>query len=147
MTMRDDDMEAINKFFMETAKVKTPAAEKIKKEWMAWWKEHKTWWGYSDEEFDTARNMRNKFNLANASTFTEQNRVAATIATGTTSEEAQGETRRAGTEGMFTEEEEQWIPTSWKVGAVVGVGLIAVGVFAKKLLALTPAAKFIKHLP
>ncbi len=147
MTMRDDDMEAINRYFMETAVIKTPAAEKLKKEWMVWWKDNKTWWGYSDEQFNTARNMRSRFNLANTKTAAEQAQVAATIARGSTSEEAQGETRTAGTDGLHVEEEEPWIPTSWKVGALVGVGLVAVGVFGKKLLAMTPAAKFIKYLP
>ena len=146
MSERDDNMEAINKYFMETAKIKTAAAEKLKREWMVWWKEHKGW-SYSDDEYDEARNMRNKFNLANAVSAMDHATVAETIARGVTSEEAEGETRRAGTEGMFVEEEKPWIPTSWKVGAVVGMGLVAVGVFGKKLLALTPAAKFIKYLP
>jgi hypothetical protein len=48
---------------------------------------------------------------------------------------------------MFLEEEEPIIPTKWKVGAVVGVSLIAAGVFAKQLLKLTPYGRFAKFLP
>ena len=146
MSERDDNMEAINKYFMETAKVRTAKAEVLKKEWMVWWKEHKGW-SYSDDEYDTARNMRNTFNLANAVSAQDHAKVAETLARGTTSEEAAGETRRAGSDGMFVEDEKPWIPTSWKVAAITGVALVTVGVFGKKLLSLTPAAKLIKYLP
>jgi hypothetical protein len=143
------DMEAINKYFMEQVTIKTPAAEKIKQEWMAWWKEHKRdWTWYTIEEFDHARNMRNKLNLANATSTAQKAEIAAHIASAKGSREEQmGETRRSGTSGMFLEEEEPIIPTKWKVGAVVGVSLIAAGVFAKQLLKLTPYGRFAKFLP
>jgi len=146
--MLSANMEAINRYFMETAKVKTKAAEKIKQEWMKWWKDNRrsvTW--YDQEEYDIARNMRNRFDLANTITTVERADVERHQATGLTSEEAAGGTRRAGTSGMYVEEEEPLIPTKWKVGAALGIGLIAIGVFGKKLLGMTPAAKLAKFLP
>jgi len=142
------DMEAINKFFMETAKVQTPAAENVKQEWMKFWKETErslTW--YTQQEYDDARNLRNRFNVANTTSAAAAATIKAQQASGVTSEEMRGETRRAGTEGSYLEEEKPWIPTSWKVGGLIGVGLIATGVFAKKILALTPYGKFTKYLP
>lgn len=141
------DMEAINKYFMETAVVKTEAAEKIKQEWMRWWADHRrsiTW--YSTEEFDFARNLRNKFNLANTTNTKEKKEEQARQARALTSEETRGETRRAGTSGMYLEEEKPLIPTSWKVGAAVGVGLVTLGVFGKQILKMTPAGKLLKFL-
>lgn len=146
--MLSANMDAVNRYFMETAKVRTKAAEKIKQEWMEWWKENRrslTW--YDQEEYDIARNMRNRFDLANTVSVAERAGVQQHQATGLTSEEAAGETRRAGTSGMYVEEEEPLIPTKWKVVAALGVGLIAVGVFGKKLLGMTPAAKLAKFLP
>lgn len=146
--MLASDMNAINKFFMETAKVNTPAAEKVKQEWMQFWKDtERTFSWYSQEEFDQARNLRNRFNLANAKTDAARVAVAAQQASGVTREEAGGNTRRAGTSGDYLEEEKPWIPTSWKVGAFVGVGLLATGVFAKKILAMTPYGRIAKYLP
>lgn len=142
------DMEAINRYFMQQAAIKTPAAEKLKQEWMKWWKENqRSWLDYTVEEFDTARNMKHKFDVANEPTQAGKAQVAAQQARALTSEEAMGETRRAGTAGQYIEEEKPLIPTSWKVGAMVGVGLITVGIFGKKLLSMTPAAKLIKYLP
>lgn len=142
------DLEAINKYFMETIVIKTPAAEKIKKEWMTWWRENKRdWTSYSDEEYAHARNMRNRLNLANSTTVKEKAHVEQAIKTGLTTEEMKGETRTAGTDGMHDEEEEPLIPTSVKVWALVGAGLITLGIFGKKLLGMTPAAKLVKYLP
>ncbi len=143
------DMDAINRYFMQGVPVKTPAAEKVKREWMLYWKEiKKDWGGYTDEEYDKARNLRNKFNLANTVTKAENLSVAAQIAAAKgETEEQYGETRRSGTSGMFLEEEEPIIPTAWKVGAVIGVGLITAGVFAKKILAFTPYGKLARFLP
>lgn len=146
--MLSANMEAINKFFMETAVVKTPTAEKIKQEWMRWWNDNRrtlTW--YSTEEYDFARNMRNRFNDANAVTKKEKQAAVDQRAKGITSEELRGETKRAGTTGMYVEEEEPIIPTKWKVAAIIGVGLVGVGVFGKKLLAMTPAGRLAKYLP
>jgi hypothetical protein len=143
-----EDMEAINRYFMQQATVKTPEAEKVKQEWMKWWNDNKrSVLDYTTEEFDTARNTKHRFDVANETTHAGKAAVVAQQARGLTSEEAMGETRRAGTAGQFLEEEKPLIPTSWKVGAAVGVGLVALGVFGKKLLALTPAGKLAKFLP
>jgi hypothetical protein len=143
-----EDMEAINRYFMQQVTVKTPEAEKVKQEWMKWWNDnHRTVLDYSTEEFDTARNYKHKFDLANEPTRAGKAQIAAQQASGLTSEEAMGETRRAGTAGQYLEPEKPLIPTAWKVGAVVGVGLITVGVFGKKLLGMTPLGKLAKLLP
>jgi hypothetical protein len=147
--MLKDNMEAINRYFMQQVTVKTAAAEKVKQEWMQYWKDTKRdWTWYSQEEYDKARNLRNKFDLANAVTAEAKVAVAAHQAAGQGStEEQRGETRRSGTSGMFLEEEEPLIPTAWKAGAIIGVSLITIGVFAKQLLKLTPYGKLARFLP
>jgi len=144
-----DNMNAINRYFMEQVTIRTPAAERVKQEWMAWWKENKRdWTWYTQDEYDHARNLRNKLNLANAKSDAERVSVAAHIATAKGStEEQMGEVRRSGTSGMFYEEPEPLIPTAWKVAAVVGTGLITLGVFAKQIIRLTPYGRFAKYLP
>jgi len=142
-----EDMEAINRYFMEQTKIRTPAAEAIKQEWMKWWMENKRDWSwYSQEEYDFARNMRKKLDLANATTEAQRDEIRETHARGITSEELKGETRRAGTDGMYIEPEKPFIPTSWKVAAGVGTGLVILGVFAKKILANTPLGRLAKLL-
>lgn len=147
--MLKDNMEAINRYFMQGVTVKTAAAEKIKKEWMQFWKDAKRdWTWYTQEEYDKARNMRNRFDLANAVSKDQKVAVAAYQAAGQGSTEEQyGETRRSGTEGMFLEEEEPLIPTAWKAGAIIGVGLITAGMFAKQILRLTPYRRLARFLP
>jgi len=146
--MLSEDMKAINRYFMEQAQIKTPAAEKVKQEWMKFWKETErtlTW--YSQDEYDAARNLKHKFDLANTTNAAEKASVKEQQAKGITSEEMRGETRRAGTSGDYLEDPKPLIPTSWKVGAVAGIGLVAVGVFGKKLLGMTPLGKIAKFLP
>lgn len=67
-----DDLEAINRYF-GTVAAKTAAAQNLKQSWAKWWKENRrSWLDYSEEEYNTARSMRNKFDLANAITTTEK---------------------------------------------------------------------------
>jgi len=67
-----DDLEAINRYF-ETVGVKTAAAKAVKQSWAKWWKQNRrSWLDYSEEEYNAARSMRNKFDLANASTAAEK---------------------------------------------------------------------------
>jgi hypothetical protein len=141
-----DNMEAINRYFME-GKVRTAAAEKVKQEWMRYWKDTKRdWTYYNQEEYDQARNIKHKFDLANATSSAERTHVAFVQATGMTSEEMKGETRRAGTKGDYLVDPQPLVPTSWKFGAIVGVALIGVGVFGKQLLKLTPLGRLARIL-
>ena len=141
-----EDMEAINRYFMEQVKVQTPAAEKVKQEWMKWWADNSGDLWYSEAQFDVARNLKKKFDLANAKSNTEREQIKEIHARGITAEELRGETRRSGTDGMFLEEEKPLIPTSWKVTAGIGAGLFFVGMFAKKLFANTPLGRLTKLL-
>jgi hypothetical protein len=146
--MLKDNMEAINRYFMEQATVKTAAAEKVKQQWMQFWKDTKRdWTWYSQDEYDKARNLKHKFDDANAITVADKKAASDQRQKGLTSEELKGETKRAGTSGMFLEEEEPFIPTKWKVAGMVGIGLVAAGVFAKKILALTPYGRLSRFLP
>jgi hypothetical protein len=143
-----ENMEAVNRYFME-GKVRTAAAEKVKQEWMAFWKDVKRdWTWYTQEEYDKARNLRKKYDLANAPTAQAKQVVTDHYrnAQGTT-EQSRGETRRSGTEGDYLVESDPIIPTAWKVGAVVAVGLVAVGAFGKQLLKLTPYGRLARFLP
>ena len=146
--MLKDNMEAINRYFMEQITVKTSAAEKVKQEWMQYWKDTKRdWTWYSQDEYDKARNLKHKFDTANAVTTAERNAATAQRTTGLTSEQLRGETKRSGTSGMYLEEEEPLIPTKYKVIGAVGIGLLTVGVFAKKILGMTPYGKLARFLP
>ena len=143
-----DDMEAINRFFMEGTVVKTREAEKIKQEWIKWWKDNKRdWTWYTQEEYDHARNIRNRFHMANAVTSEQKTEVAAYIASAKlTREELQGETRRAGTTGYYLEEPDPVVPTSWKAAATIGAGLVITGMFAKRILMLHPYGRVVSKI-
>ena len=139
------DMQAINKYMMETAIV-NPDAQKIKDQWIAWWNQHQNDLYWSTDDFNTARNMRNNFNVANTKSAQEAADVKQQIATGVTEEEARGETKTANTSGMFYQEPKPLIPTKWKIFAVAVAGVYGAAYVAKKVFTHTPVGMVISKI-
>lgn len=139
------DMQAINKYMMETAIV-NPDAQKIKDEWIQWWTQHQHDLYWSGDDFNHARNTRNSFNIANTKSPEEAESVKQQIATGVTEEETRGETKTANTSGMFYETPKPLIPTKWKVFGLIVGGVYAAGYVAKKAFGHTPVGMVLNKL-
>lgn len=140
--MLNADMEAINKYIMET-NVKTSKADAVKLEWIKYWESIKRDWSwYSQEEFDKARNFRDRFNITNATSKAEETAVKEQMKSGVSAEKAMGETERRTTSGSYLEEPKPLIdfniPLGWKIGA--GLTALAAGLFwiASKTVAFDP---------
>jgi hypothetical protein len=126
-----DDIKAIHAYFVGT-EVKTTEAQKIKDSFLRWYDTLWITWNYVDEaDYDLARNQRNHFNLANATTAAEKAQVQEVITSGLTSEQMQGGTDRRLSTGMLPGPEAPpkppLVPSSYLVGGAVlaGVALIA----------------------
>ena len=139
-----DDMEAINSYIMTSA-IKTKAADNIKTEWIKWWADHeRSWTWYSQEEYDTARNFRTRFNNANAVTTAEKEAAKRQATTGITKEETKGGVRRTTSEGVYIVPDEPLVSTSVKVGLFTALVIGVLGWGAKILYIdpiLMPATK------
>lgn len=129
-----EDLEAINAYIAGT-KTLTPAAAKLKNDWVKWWNENvkDSFWNrnFDENTFNVAREKRNAFNLANASTPAEKQAVKETVARGLTVEETRGEADPRDAEGHFYVEPEPLIPAQYKVAVGVGVvATVALGIYA-----------------
>jgi hypothetical protein len=84
--LTSDDMDAIKAYFVRTNAV-TSEATKIKNEFTKWF--DGLWWfeKTSQASFDLARNQRNRFNLANAITPEEKQKVQTVIESGLSEEQ------------------------------------------------------------
>ena len=119
--------DAIQAYFVATAAV-TAEAQRIKDDFLRWYDEL-TWIGKGlQSNFDLARNQRNRFNLANATTPEETQQVQTVITTGLSAEELSGGTDRRLTNGMLpgpvAPPPPPLIPTKYLVAGGVGVGLL-----------------------
>lgn len=125
--MHADDLRALNAY-MHSVTPKTDAARKLLSDWAGWWVAVGDPSNYMflvpDEVWDEARNRRNAFNLANATTPQEHAQVQEVIKSGVTTEAARGEPeRRDPNTGMFPippEPEHVW--KKWWFWPAVGVG-------------------------
>lgn len=139
LTDTNEDMIAINRYMSDTV-AETPEAIKLKNQWIKWW-DSLTWneRNLGTATFDEARNRRNAFQIANDPS------VAETVARGGTTEEMEGDARRASSEGFFEDEvredpPEPLIPSWAKVGFGAAIlGGIALGVM-KIVGSLNPAS-------
>lgn len=141
MSATSDDaanIKAINTYIMTTP-LATSAAGNVRNEWLKW---HDGLGWYSREYpsveiYDQARNLRNKFNLANAKTAEEKEQVKRVMQTGLTSEELRGETKRTTAEGGYLApppgESEPWLPMKTKVALGMGVLVLGALTVAKKI--------------
>lgn len=132
--LQADDIDAINRYIVY-AKVNTKEAGKIKDEWIKW-HDSLGWWdrNMAPEVYDKARNLRNKFNIANATSSKEKEAIRQMQQTGLSTEEMQGGTRRVLSTGTYeTADSDSIVPTSFKVGVGVTLGTLIAGYVAYKL--------------
>lgn len=137
-SQQTDDLDAINEYMMKT-KIKTKKAEALQVEWIKWF-EPLSWYERTldTDTFDVARNRRNAFNLANATSTKAKEQIREVIKNGTSGEEARGETRRSTAEGRYIEDAEleppePFFPTRVKVAAGLGLLAILAAMMAKKV--------------
>lgn len=129
-TDQADNIDAITTYMTSVAtQVKTAAARAKQDEYKAWI-DTVGWYNknYDRPTYDHARNLRNEFNLANATTAAEKQAVQQVLTTGLTTEEMQGEGRRVSSEGKFSEQEAPPVPmpswVKWAIAGGVGVGIL-----------------------
>jgi hypothetical protein len=129
----NDNLDAIQEYFAKTDAV-TPEAVKIKDDFTKWI--DGLWWYEKMEQSnnDLARNMRNRFNLANAVTPADKAAVQNIIKTGLDTEQLMGEPDRRLSSGQLPGPETPPAPPlipSWALYAGAAVAGLAV-IFAAK---------------
>jgi len=118
-----ENVEAIDRY-IKGATLNTPAATAIRDDWTKFYNEFS--WSYaSQEDYDRARNLRNRFNLANAITKAQKEQVEHVMKTGLTTEELAGGTSRKLSSGMY---EERLFSEETRTALILG-GIAAVGLF------------------
>lgn len=131
------DLKAINDYIMN-ATVLTPAAQKVKTVWQAWFHDHANDWWLTEDDWNHSRNLRLQFNTANAITPAEKEAVKAQATTGISTEDVTGAAKVTGSDGRIYEEPQPWIPTKWKIiGALGAIGFVALK-YGGSLLNFTP---------
>lgn len=132
--LQADDIDAINRYIAQDTPVKTKEAGKLRDEWIRW-HDSLGWWDKNMDQavYDRARNLRNAFNLANSTSAKEKAQVKEVQQTGLTTEEMQGGVRRTLSSGDYSESDEPWIPTSFKLGVGVTFASLVAGYFAYKV--------------
>jgi hypothetical protein len=129
MILTSDNMEAIAQY-MGAEKPQTAEATKIRDEFVVWY--DKLWWyeKTSQANYDLARNMRNRYNIANALTAADKAQVQDVIKNGLTTEDFMGEPDRRTSSGMLPGPDrppkDPFIPTPWLIGLGVVAGLVVV---------------------
>ena len=119
------NLEATNRSIMET-EAKTPLARKLKDDWIEWYEDLSYYERNMDwDTWDEARNRRNEFWEANATTPEELEQVQTVIREGMTSEEYAGEARRQRESGRFGDEE-PLIPPQY---LWIGAGVLVIGAY------------------
>ena len=132
----NQDMEAINRFMSDTVAV-TPEAVRLKDDWIRWW--DTLGWGEKNvgtQAFDEARNRRNAFIIANAITPSQKKDMEDVVKHGITSEEMQGDTRRADSSGKFPEPPPpplvpDWMKLGTGIAALAGIALGIASIVSK----------------
>lgn len=126
-----DDIDAIAQYMAGTP-YRTEEARKIQDKWKVWL-DGVSWWNknYDRPTYDRARNLRNAFNLANATTAAQQAAAQQVIKTGMTTETMTGGASRITSGGTFSEQDGGVAPSLplWAKIAI-GVGVAGLGVYA-----------------
>lgn len=132
------NIAAINTYIM-TQPLKTAEAGIARNEWLKF-HEGLSWYSRSFpsvEDYDKARNIKNRFNEAQAITAKEKAAVLENRLTGLTSEELRGEPKRTLADGTYLEDEasggEPWLPKKTKLALAVGALVVTAGIIAKKI--------------
>jgi hypothetical protein len=129
MILTSDNMEAIAQY-MGAEKPQTAEATKIRDDFVKWY--DGLWWYEKTEQsnYDLARNLRNRYNIANALTAADKAQVENVIKTGLTTEDFMNEPDRRDSKGMLPGPTEvpktPLIPTPWLIGLGVVAGLTIV---------------------
>jgi len=124
-----DDMNAINDYMMATPAV-TPTAVGLKDQWVSWWSNLGMFSNFGTTNYDEARNRRNTFDLANATTAAQVAQVRAVMTQGQSTEQDSGDTDRRLSTGMMPNP--PLIPVQYQVAAeAVGVAAIVLLVLRK----------------
>ena len=118
---------------------RTEEAEKVGDEWREF-HENISFWDDDQETYDKARNIRNKFNDANAVTAEEKKAASEVKKKGLTTEELEGGTRRTTASGDYIE---QFNLLSAKTKATLMITAI-LGAIAYVGFKLSPLAKLAK---
>ncbi len=115
---RSEDMEAIDWYFYET-EAKTAAARNLKDDWIVWY-DGLSWYdkSYDEDVYDEARERRDAFNKANATSAAELEQVEFVQEHGMTTEEMEGGTSRKTSEGTYGAKEPL---LSTKTKIIIGV--------------------------
>jgi len=127
------DLEAVNRYIAE-APLKTRAAEAAHDEWIKWY-DGLSWLekNFDSETWDRARNLKNKFNAANATNASEREMAARVAKSGLTTEEIAGGTRRTLSSGEY---DVPLISTSTRMAIGGVVALAGLGYLATKAAGL-----------
>lgn len=129
LTSQSDDIDAITQYITVDTPAKTDAARAKQDEYKTWI-DTVSWYNknYDRPTYDHARNLRNEFNEANATTPAEQQAVQQVETTGLTTEETQGAGRRVSSGGRFSEQTAPppSLPTwaKWAIAGAIGLGAL-----------------------
>lgn len=141
VTLQADNIAAINRYMVETP-ANNPKVIKLRDEWIRW-HDGLTWWEKNIETatYDRARNLRNEFNLLNATTPAEKEAVKNVQTTGLTSEELEGGVRRVLSSGNYSEASGGLLPPGFALGIGATLAVLVGGYTALKL---SPAGWLLK---
>lgn len=144
-TLKKDNLLATNAY-IHSQPIKTPEAAKVASEWTRWWDTTGNPDNYSvkipGEVWDEARNRKIKFNLANAVSQQEKERIIEVATKGMSSEQMQGlPDRRDPTTGTYYVPPEPpppmfppWVKPVALGAAALGLGLSVVPMLRKLIL-------------
>src|SRR5262245_50567998 len=97
------NIEAIGRYISEQVAPRTPAAVAVRDEWQRFASSLGTWeLNYEQQAYDRARNLKLKFNRANATNAEERERVEAQARGGLSTEQIEGEPDRRTSTGEYT---------------------------------------------
>lgn len=125
-----EDMDAIAQYMAATP-ARTAAAQKTQDDWKVWL-DGLSWWNrnYDRPTYDHARNLRNAFDLANATTAAEQTSAQQKIKTGLTTEEMTGGPTRITSDGKFSEADGGVAPPMPLWGKfAIGIAVAGLGIY------------------
>lgn len=94
------NMSAIRAMF-DTVQVNTPGAQSIKNDFVRWYDDLSWFDKRLQSNYDLARNLRNRFDLANATTPEAKAAVQTVLTTGLSTEQLQGQPDRRDETGML----------------------------------------------
>jgi hypothetical protein len=124
-----DDMNAINAYMMASTPA-TPTAVDLKNQWVTWWNGLGMFSNFGNANYDEARNRRNTFDLANATTAEQVAQVRAVMTQGLSTEQDSGDADRRLSTGMMPNP--PLIPVQYQAAAeVAGVAAIVLIVLRK----------------